>query len=100
MNSFLETLRSLGPARLGLMATVAAGVIAFMIYTTSRIATPDLSLLYSDLDPQDSAQIVTRLEKLEVKYRLSVNGGQIYVPQDRVARLRLTMAEEGLLCGR
>ncbi len=99
MNSFFDTLRSLGPARLGLMAAVAAGVIAFMIYTTSRIATPDLSLLYSDLDPQDSAQIVTRLEKLEVKYRLSSNGGQIYVPQDKVARLRLTMAEEGLPSG-
>ncbi len=99
MNSFLDTLRSLGPARLGLMAAVAAGVIAFMIYTTSRIATPDLSLLYSDLDPQDSAQIVTRLEKLGVNYRLSGHGGQIYVPQDRVARLRLAMAEEGLPTG-
>ncbi len=99
MNSFFDTLRGLGPARLGLMAAVAAGVIAFMIYTTSRIATPDLSLLYSDLDPQDSAQIVTRLEKLEVKYRLSNDGGQIYVPRDRVARLRLTMAEEGLPSG-
>jgi len=99
LNSFLDTLRSLGPARLGLMATVAAGVIAFMIYTTSRIATPDLSLLYSDLDPQDSAQIVAILEKLEVRYRLSSHGGQIYVPQDRVARLRLSMAEEGLPSG-
>ncbi len=99
MNSFFDTLRGLGPARLGLMAAVAASVIAFMIYTTSRIATPDLSLLYSDLDPQDSGQIVTRLEKLEVRYRLSGDGGQIYVPQDQVARLRLTMAEEGLPSG-
>ena len=99
MNSLIDTLRSLGPARLGLMAAVAAGVIAFMIYTTSRIATPDLALLYSDLDTQDSAQIVNRLEKLEVKYRLGSDGSQIFVPQDQVARLRLTVAEDGLPSG-
>ena len=99
MNSLVETLRNLGPARLGLMAAVAAGVIAFMIYTTSRIATPDLSLLYSDLDTQDSGQIVNRLERMEVGYRLSSDGSQIFVPHDQVARLRLTMAEEGLPSG-
>jgi len=81
------------------MGAVAAGVIAFMIYTTSRIAVPDLTLLYSDLDPQDSGQIVSRLEKMEVKYRLSRDGSQIFVPYDQVARLRLNMAEDGLPSG-
>ena len=99
MNSLLDTLRNLGPARLGLMAAVAAGVIAFMIYTTSRIATPDLALLYSDLDATDSSQIVGRLERMEIGYRLSRDGTQIFVPQDQVARLRLTMAEDGLPSG-
>ena len=99
MNSLVDTLRSLGPARLGLMGAVAAGVIAFMIYTTSQIATPDLSLLYSDLDPQDSGQIVTRLETMDIPYRLGGDGTQVFVPQDQVARLRLTMAEEGLPSG-
>ena len=81
------------------MGAVAAGVVAFMIYTTSRIATPDLALLYSDLAAQDSSQIVSRLERMELPYRLSSDGSQIFVPNDQVARLRLTMAEEGLPTG-
>ena len=99
MNSLIDTLRNLGPARLGLMGAVAAGVIAFMIYTTSRIATPDLALLYSDLDAQDSSQIISRLERMELPFRLSSDGSQIFVPHDQVARLRLAMAEDGLPTG-
>ncbi|MFQ6018250.1 MAG: flagellar basal-body MS-ring/collar protein FliF [Kiloniellaceae bacterium] len=96
MNSFAETFRNLGPARLGMMVAVAAGIVAFFIYLTSRLATPDLALLYADLDPQDSGQIVSRLEQREVTYRLDRDGGQIFVPRDQVGRLRVAMAEEGL----
>ncbi len=99
MNGLTNTLRSLGPARLGLMAAVAAGIIAFFIYLSSRLATPSMALLYADLDPQDSGQIVSRLEQMEVNYRLGRDGGQIFVPGDRVARVRVAMAEEGLPTG-
>ncbi len=99
MNGLTNTLRSLGPARLGLMAAVAAGIIAFFIYLSSRLATPSMALLYADLDPQDSGQIVSRLEQMEVNYRLGLDGGQIFVPGDRVARVRVAMAEEGLPSG-
>ncbi len=99
MNGLTNTLRSLGPARLGLMAAVAAGIIAFFIYLSSRLATPGMALLYADLDPQDSGQIVSRLEQMEVNYRLGRDGGQIFVPNDKVARMRVAMAEEGLPSG-
>ncbi len=81
------------------MAAVAAGIIAFFIYLSSRLATPSMALLYADLDPQDSGQIVSRLEQMEVNYRLGRDGGQIFVPGDRVARVRVAMAEEGLPSG-
>lgn len=100
MNStIIETFRSLGPARLGIMAAVAAGVIAFFIYLTSRLATPDMALLYAELDTQDSGQIVARLEELNVPYRLDANGTRIFVAEDQVARSRLQMAQEGLPSG-
>ncbi|MEE8189456.1 MAG: flagellar basal-body MS-ring/collar protein FliF [Kiloniellales bacterium] len=99
MNGLANTLRGLGPARLGLMAAVAAGIIAFFIYLSSRLATPGMALLYADLDPQDSGQIVSRLEQMEVPFRLGRDGGQIYVPTERVARMRVAMAEEGLPTG-
>ena len=99
MNSLLETLKNLGPARLGMMAAVSAGIIAFFIYLTSRLASPDMALLYGDLDTQDSGQIIARLEQMNVPYRLGEEGGKIFVPQDQVGRTRVVMAEDGLPSG-
>ncbi len=78
------------------MAGVAASILAFFIYLTSRLATPEMSLLYGDLDSQDSGQIVSLLEQQNVPYKLGPNGTQIYVPGNQVGRLRLSMAEQGL----
>ncbi len=99
MNTIAETIRNLGAARLGMMIAVAAGVLAFFIYLTSRLATPELTLLYAELDPQDSGRIVTHLEQAEVSYRLGRDGTQIFVPRDQVARLRVAMAEKNLPTG-
>ncbi len=99
MNNFTDTLRSLGPARLGVMVAVGAATIAFFIYLTSRLSTPDMTLLYADLDPQDSGQIVSRLEQQDIGYRLGPDGSQIFVPSDQVARLRVVMAIDGLPSG-
>ncbi len=99
MNSFSDTIRSLGPARLGLMAAVAASALAFFIYLTSRLATPEMALLYADLDPQDSGQIVSRLEQRNTPFRIGADGTQIFVPADEVGRMRVAMAEEGLPAG-
>ena len=99
MNSFSSTLRSLGPARLGIMLTVAASTIAFFIYLTSQLSTPGMSLLYADLSPQDSGQIVSRLEQMDVNYKVGRDGTQIYVPSDLIGRMRVAMAEEGLPSG-
>ncbi len=99
MNSLLETLKNLGPARLGMMAAVSAGIIAFFIYLTSRLASPEMSLLYGELDAQDSGQIIARLEQMNVPYRLGEEGGKIFVPQDQVGRTRVVMAEDGLPSG-
>jgi len=81
------------------MAAVAAGIIAFFIYLTSRLASPELSLLYGDLNAQDSGQIIARLEQMNVPYRIGEEGGKIYVPEDQVGRSRMVMAEEGLPSG-
>ncbi len=48
---------------------------------------------------EDSAQIVSELEKRNIKYELRANGTQILVPSDKVLNLRLSMAQEGLPSG-
>ncbi len=99
MINFLETLKSLGPGRLAAMAGISAATIAFFIYLTSRLASPEMALLYGDLDSQDSGQIIARLEQAGVPYEIGPSGDQIYVPGEQVARMRVAMAEEGLPSG-
>ncbi len=99
MNPLLQTLRSLGPVRLAALAGVALALIAFFVFVTTRLSSPDMSLLYAELAANDSSQIIERLESMGVPYELKADGSQIRVPADQVARLRLSMASEGLPTG-
>jgi flagellar M-ring protein FliF len=95
----MQTLRNLGPMKLAALGAVALGLIAFFVFLAARLTSPGMSLLYGGLDAADSEQIVQRLETQQIPYELRGNGDQIYVPQDQVARLRLSMAGEGIPTG-
>jgi len=92
-------IQNLGAARVLAMAGVAAGLIIFFIFITSRVTSPQMSLLYGELDTSDSAQMVAKLEGMNVPFEIRGNGSQVLVPEDQVARLRLSMAQEGLPAG-
>ena len=74
MNGLSQTVRTLGPGRLLVMGIVGAGMMGFFLFLASRLATPGLVLLYSDLEMSDSGQIVGQLETMGVPYRLAGNG--------------------------
>lgn len=99
MDGLTQTLRTLGPGRLLVMGIVGAGMMGFFLFLASRLASPGLVLLYSDLEMSDSGQIVGQLETMGVPYRLAGNGAQIMVPSDQVLRLRVALAEQGLPAG-
>jgi len=92
-------MRGLGAVRLGTMAAVGAGLIGFFVYLSTRLASPDMALLYGDLEINDSSQIVAELESMGVGYELQGNGRRILVPRDQVLRLRMAVAQEGLPTG-
>lgn len=96
MGSLFETLGRLGPVKLGLIAIVTAGLIGAFAFLASKVNQPPMGLLYSDLSAQDSGQIVGKLEAQNIPYELRAGGTQIYVPSDRVLRLRMTFAEAGV----
>ena len=89
VDGLVQTLRGLGPLRLGAIAIVGVILLTLFVFLTTRLAQPDLALLYSDLDFADSGEIVTRLEAAGVPYELSGNGTSIFVPSDQVDRLRV-----------
>jgi flagellar M-ring protein FliF len=96
VGSLLQTLQKLGPARLAAIGVALVAILGFFIFVATRLTTPTLGLLYADLDTKDSAQVVSKLDAMSVPYELKGNGTSIMVPQDQVARLRLTMAETGI----
>jgi len=96
VGALVETLKNLGPMRLAIMGGTVVGLLAFFIFLTSRLTSPAMSLLYSDLDPNDSGAIVKQLEAQKIPFELARGGTEIYVPGDKVLRTRVSMAEQGL----
>ena len=96
MNGFQETLKTIGIVRLALTAAVLLGVASGFSYMLSNFSKPEMALLYGDVEMADASKIVQRLENLNVKVELRGGGTQIFVPADKVARMRLEMAEAGL----
>lgn len=96
MTALAETLRRLGPIKLSALAVVAVAIVGFFAFFSSRLSAPAMGLLYGDLTLTDSAQIVSRLEAQAVPYEIRAGGTQIYVPADRVLRMRMGFAEQGI----
>jgi flagellar M-ring protein FliF len=99
VNAILQTLRTLGPAKLAAVGVVGLAVIAFFVFLMTRLAQPEMALLYSDLDMADSGDIAAELDSLGVPYEVGGSGGTILVPADQVDRMRLAMAQAGLPSG-
>ena len=96
MKSFLETLGKLGVIKLMIITAILAGVGSGLYYVAQKFSEPDMALMYSELDMADASKIVSRIEGMGIPVELRGAGTQIYVPADKVARLRMDMAEAGL----
>jgi flagellar M-ring protein FliF len=99
VEAFLQTVRNLGPMRLAIIGAVVFGMIAFFIFLTSRLSTPQMTLLFGDLDPSDTAKITQALDQTQVKYELRNNGSAIFVPNDQAHKLRMDLTNKGITAG-
>jgi flagellar M-ring protein FliF len=71
-----------------------AVILAAVIYFSYSVLRPEYQTLFSDLDPQDAANLVAELEKMKVPYR--TDGTSIQVDKNQVHTLRLKlMAKNG-----
>lgn len=95
----VDTLRNLGTTRLLITGGVVVSLLALFFFLATRLTTPNMALLYSDLSMSDSGRIVQKLETLQVPYEIRGNGTSIMVPADQVARLRMAVAQDGLPSG-
>jgi flagellar M-ring protein FliF len=96
VQGFFDFVKSLGAARMAAMAAVTLALIGFFSFLMIRITTPQMVPLFTDLSMDDSASIVKDLERQGVVYEIRNDGSIIMVPQEKVGRLRMKLAESGL----
>ena len=96
MNNFWQGIKNLSPGRLISLAAIVIFLISFFTYIVMQVNSVEYSVLYTDLELEDAKQIVSRLEAENIKYKLTKNGAEILVPQDKVNKMRVETAELAL----
>jgi flagellar M-ring protein FliF len=96
VQGFVEFLKTLGAARLGAMAAVTLALVAMFAFIIMRVTAPQMTPLFTDLTLEDSASIVRELEHDGTPYELKNDGSTLLVPRDRVAQIRMKLAESGI----
>jgi flagellar M-ring protein FliF len=96
VQGLLEFAKTLGAPRIAAMGAVTVTLIGFFAFLMMRVTAPQMTPLFTDLALEDSATIAKELDREGVSYELRNDGNIIMVPSDRVARLRMTLAENGL----
>ena len=96
MQGFFDFVKSLGAARMAAMAAVTLGLIGFFSFLMIQMTTPTMVPLFTDLSVEDSSAIVKDLERQAIAYELQNDGAIVLVSKDKVARLRMKLAEGGL----
>ncbi|HKY18880.1 MAG TPA: flagellar basal-body MS-ring/collar protein FliF [Rhizomicrobium sp.] len=90
-----EFFRTVGAARFGVMAGVAAVLTAFFLYIAGAITEPPKTILFSGLESRDAAAVSSKLDSMAVQYDMK-DGGTILVPADQVTKLRVALAQDNL----
>ncbi len=86
------------PARVLIVTTILAGALIGGWFALRSQWEP-YAVLFSQLDDQDAAAVVTKLKELKVPYRVTPERGAIEVPEARVHELRIDLAGSGVVRG-
>jgi flagellar M-ring protein FliF len=96
MDQAKKLLLALNPRQLVTIAIVAIAVVGGVMAFSHWERESGLRPLYTGLAPEDASAIVQKLHEGGVDYRISGNGSELLVPEDKVPELRLEMAGLGL----
>jgi flagellar M-ring protein FliF len=94
-----EFLKSLGTVRLAALAFVAVTLLGFFGFIALRMGGEPKALLFSEVGVDDAAKVLAELDAAKIPYELRGDGSMIYVPQSKVLRVRMSLAEKGLPAG-
>lgn len=79
-----------------IMIMMTVGFIGGIIGITQWARKPDFGLLYGELGPKESGEIIEILKEENVPYQIQRNGSAVMVPSEKVYEMRLKLASKGL----
>jgi flagellar M-ring protein FliF len=96
LDGLRRTLRDLTlPQQMGMGAAVVVVLLAGAAFF-NWVTEPSYTVLYSDIDDAQLAQVVESLDAAGVPYRLEGGGSRVMVPQDQVYAARADLAADGI----
>ena len=78
------------------MIAVTLALVGFFAVLMLQMTAPQMVPLFTDLTIEDSSAIIKDLERQGIAYTMKNDGAIVLVPKDKVARLRMKLAEGGL----
>ena len=97
MREIIENLRRLGRARLLTLGAVGLGLALAVLVGLNVALAPSFAPLHAGLSPAAASRMLEELEQAGFRVAVSPDGGTLSVPQEDVARARMTLADAGLL---
>lgn len=79
-----------------IMIMLTMGFIGGIIGVTQWARKPDFGLLYGELNPKESGEIIELLKDESVPYQISSNGSALLIPSEKIYEMRLRLASKGL----
>ena len=83
------------PAKILAASTFVAAALIIGFFSWKSGET-NWTTLFSAMDREDAAAVVTKLKELKVPHKINEDGSAISVPEDKVRELRLELASAGL----
>jgi len=98
VGNLIANLRTLSNGRLITLMGAGAAILLALVYLTMKMAAPPLVPLYTGIESEAAGTVLQRLDQMGVTYQVQ-GESTILVPADQAARLRMTLAADGLPSG-
>lgn len=96
MSSLTDKWQSISPIQKVVSLLILLVLLVLPILSVYLLSKSNDTVLFSDLNPTDSAKIIQELDKLKTNYKIDSDGSRILVSEDDVHKTRLKMMGSGL----
>jgi flagellar M-ring protein FliF len=97
LENFFNILRGLGFAKTAGLIGVFISVFGFIAYFANMANTPEMGLLYNNIDQIEGARVIEKLKTSSIPYEIRGDGSQILAPSDKISELRMQFALDGII---